>query len=99
MTIVEARKGPVLRTINHPNRAAAVTLKVKGSIVSDWVLFLEIQLRSLLQRARGVLVDLSEVKEVDARGVEMLKRMTRQQLRLINCPSIVQERVGSSGCL
>ena len=80
----------VLRTVACPHWSSALTLKVMGSIVSKHVLFLEIQFRSLMQRARSVLVDLSGVGEVDAHGIEMLKRIAGENLRLIKCSSAVR---------
>ena len=88
----------VLRTIAHPHLSTTLTLKVMGSIVSKHVLFLEIQFRSLMQRARSVLLDLSGVREVDARGIEMLKRIAGENLRLINCSSAVKEHLESDEC-
>ncbi len=71
--------------------ASCVTLKVEGWIVSDWVSLLDQECKALVEPGRKVLLDFSEVRYVDCRGIEMLKRLPSEHIRIINCPTLIED--------
>lgn len=81
----------MLRITKIFESAEAVTLKVEGRIVTDWVTVLEQESLALLQQKQQVSLDFSEVGFIDNHGVEMLKRIASEKLRCLNCPPLIEE--------
>jgi ABC-type transporter Mla MlaB component len=81
----------LLRITKIFESAESVTLKVEGLIVTEWVTVLERESKAWLQEKRAVQLDFSEVRFIDSHGVEMLKRITSEKLRRLNCPPFIEE--------
>ena len=72
-------------------KPSCVTLRLEGHIVSDWVSLLEQECKALVEPGRTVRLDFSEVRYVDCRGIEMLKRLPSEHIRIINCPTLIED--------
>ncbi len=81
----------MLRITRLAENASSVTLKVEGSILSSSVAVLEQECKALFEEGRKVILDFSEVRYGDRRGVEVLKRLLAEDVRIINCPELIQE--------
>ena len=81
----------MLRITRLAENASSVTLKVEGHIVSGSAALLEQECKTLFEEGRKVTLDFSEVRWVDWRGAEILKRLLAEGLRIINCPELIQE--------
>jgi len=86
----------VLRITKLSESAGSVTLKVEGRIVSEWVAVLEQECLKWLRAKPEVLLDFSEVTFIEHNGVAMLKRIASTNLRLINCPALIDEMLNGN---
>lgn len=67
-------------------------MKVEGKVVSDDVSVLERECLACLEEKKGVLLDLSGVTYVDARGVTMLDRLVSEEnVRVSKCSSFIEQ--------
>jgi len=89
-------KTGMLRITSLAENASSVTLKVEGSIASGSVAVLEQECNALFEAGRKVIPDFSKVRYVDHRGVEILKRLLAEDVRITNCPELVQELLQTS---
>lgn len=79
----------MLRITEILQSADSVTLKVDGWIVSEWVAVLEQECLAWLRAKQEVILDFSDVMFIERNGVAMLKRIACPNIRLINCPKLV----------
>jgi anti-anti-sigma regulatory factor len=77
--------------------AGLVTLRVEGRVVAEAVGVLERECWRSLEAAPKVLVDFSGVTFIDGRGVDMLKRISGQRLRVVNCSVFVEHLLYGAG--
>ena len=87
----------MLRITTIAESPSLTTLKLEGRIVSDWVSLLERECLTLLQEKQQVLLDLSDVLFIDARGVEMLKRIANENLEVINSSAFIESLLRGEG--
>jgi len=81
----------MLRITKVADGPGAVTLKVEGRIVSDWVQVLERECLEGLRKKREVVLDFVDVAFVDGRGVRMLKRLKTRAVRIVNASALLQD--------
>lgn len=87
----------MLRITTIAESPSLTTLKLEGRIVSDWVSLLEQECLTLLHEKQQVLLDLSEVTFIDGRGVEMLKRIAGENLKVINSSAFIESLLRGEG--
>ncbi len=87
----------MLRITKVAETPSQVTLKLEGRIVSDWVAVLERECLRFLQEKQKVLLDFSGVTFIDGRGVEMLKRITSENLKILNCSPLLADLLQGGG--
>ena len=68
-----------------------MTLRVEGQIVSKWVAELERETKRLLQSERRVVLDFAGVKFIGSQGAEMVKRITTDNVEIINCSALIKD--------
>ena len=73
------------------------TLSVEGRIVSDWVAVLEHECRQALRDTPRVRLDLAAVTFIDARGVEVLRRLVIGGVAVVNCREFVDALLNGDG--
>ena len=73
------------------------TLSVEGRIVSDWVAVLEHECRQALRDTPRVQLDLAAVTFIDARGVEVLRRLMIGGVTVVNCREFVDALLNGDG--
>ena len=83
----------VLRITELPKDSSVVELKLEGAIVSEWISLLERQCTRLLQEGKSVRLDFSEVRFIDSRAIDKLLRFDTQRLRIVRCPSSIQDLI------
>ncbi len=81
----------MLRITNVDESESRATLRVEGQIVSNWVAELERETKRLLQSERRVVLDFAGVKFIGSQGAEMVKRITTENLEIINCSSLIKD--------
>ena len=67
-----------------------VTLRVEGTIATRWVSELEREIKRWLGSDRRVVLDLTGVKFVGAQGADMLKRVSTENVEIINCSALIR---------
>jgi ABC-type transporter Mla MlaB component len=72
------------------------TLKLEGRVVGPWVHALRSICESLLNKGRGLKLDLAGVSYVDADGVSVLMSFKSRGVALNNCSPFVNEQLKSS---
>lgn len=71
-----------------------VCLKLEGRVIGDWVSELARTCGSCLSRSRHITLDLSDVTYIDRRGVEMLKKILGENVRMMGATLLVQALLG-----
>ena len=66
-------------------------VRVEGEITGEWALLLERECRSLLTGDGAILLDLGSVTYIDRTGVEVLTRLARGPVELVNCLPLIAE--------
>lgn len=77
--------------------AGLLTLRVEGRVVAEAVGLLERECWRSLAEAPRVLVDFAGVTFIDGRGVGMLKRVSSERLRVVNCSVFVEHLLYGAG--
>ncbi|MCH7760333.1 STAS domain-containing protein [candidate division TA06 bacterium] len=81
----------MLRITRIGESLSLITLKVEGQIISEWVPILEKEALASLQNKEEVVLDFSEVTFINQKGVEMLKKISAENIRIINCSPLIQD--------
>ena len=81
----------MLRITRIGESPSLITLKVEGQIISEWVPVLEKEALASLQNKEEVVLDFSEVTFINQKGVEMLKKISAENIRIINCSPLIQD--------
>ena len=81
----------MLRITKVAESPSLVTMKLEGRIASDWVSLLENECLRFLEEKRKVVLDFSEVTFVDWRGVEMLGKISANNIQVINCCPLIED--------
>jgi anti-anti-sigma regulatory factor len=68
-----------------------VTLRLEGRIAADWVAELKNECQRRLNGRRRLHLDFQHVSFVDRSGALMLQELACEQLRIVNCPTLVRE--------
>lgn len=71
-----------------------VCLKVEGRVIGDWVSELDRACGSCLSQSREVTLDMSDVTYIDRQGVETLKRILGEKVRLTGTTLLIQALLG-----
>lgn len=79
----------MLRLTQTPNGSRRPTLKAEGRLVGEWAELLETECSRLTGSAEALELDLAGVIDVDARGLEVLRRLQRGSVNLIGCTPIL----------
>jgi anti-anti-sigma regulatory factor len=77
--------------------ATETTLSVEGRIVSEWVTVLEDECRQALRDTPRVQLDLAAVTFIDARGVEVLRRLVTEGVAVVNCREFIGALLNGDG--
>ncbi len=70
---------------------SSVTLKVEGRIMSEGVDVLELECLKWLDQKENVQLECSAVSYIDGRGVEVLKSMAQNNVRIVRCQAFIQD--------
>lgn len=81
----------MLRITKIENNGAPVTLKLEGKVSDQWAALLEGECRTLLRHKKDILLDFSHVSYIDAGGIEVVKSLPRQHIRIVNVPRFIEE--------
>ena len=73
------------------------TLSVEGRIVSEWVPVLEHECQQALRDTPRVQLDLAAVTFIDARGVQVLRRLVTEGVAVINCREFIDALLNGDG--
>jgi hypothetical protein len=86
----------MLRITKVFEEPSQVTLKVEGSIVSEWVSLLETEIRSLLREGQTVKLDCSGIVFASDQAIKTLNQIASEELRFIDC-SLLMNALLKSG--
>ena len=84
----------MLRITQVSEDSDQVCLKVEGRVIGDWVSELDRTCGSCLSQSRHITLDLSDVTYIDRQGVETLKRILGENVRLTGATLLVQALLG-----
>ena len=80
----------MLRITKVDEGQAHVTLQVEGTIATRWVSELEREIKRWLGGDRRVVLDFAGVKFLGTPGADMLKRVSTDNVVIINCSSLIK---------
>jgi anti-anti-sigma regulatory factor len=86
----------MLRITRIGESQSLVTLKVEGQIISEWVSLLEKEALSSLQEKKEVVLDFTEVTFINHNGVEMLQKISAENIRIVNCCPLIKDLLNNS---
>ena len=66
-------------------------MQVEGQIVSHWVTELERETKRLIKGNRKVVLDFAEVSFIGSQGTEMLKRLSIEDMEIINGSDLIKD--------
>ena len=84
----------MLRITQVSEDSDQVCLKVEGRVIGDWVSELDRTCESCLSQSRQITLDMSDVTYIDRQGVETLKRILGENVRLTGATLLVQALLG-----
>lgn len=84
----------MLRITQVSEDSDQVCLKVEGRVIGDWVSELDRTCGSCLSQSRLITLDMSDVTYIDRQGVETLKRILGENVRLTGATLLVQALLG-----
>ncbi|MEX2493561.1 MAG: STAS domain-containing protein [Nitrospirales bacterium] len=77
-----------ITTVNEEGQS--VRLKVEGRIVGEWVNELDHACTVLLAQKKNIVLDFSDVRFIDRRGSEVLKKLRGERVNMIGASLLVQ---------
>ncbi len=81
----------MLRITKIEEDGSSVILKVEGRIMSEGVDVLKLECLKWLDQNGKVQLECSAVSYIDERGVEMLKSMARNNVRIVRCQAFIHD--------
>ncbi|MDA2911049.1 STAS domain-containing protein [Nitrospiraceae bacterium AH_259_D15_M11_P09] len=81
----------MLRITKIEEDGSSVILKVEGRIMSEGVDVLKLECLKWLDQNEKVQLECSAVSYIDGRGVEMLKSMARNNVRIVRCQAFIHD--------
>lgn len=76
-----------------------VTLRLEGRIVGPWVAELQQVCQQMLEKDRGLTLDLAEIVFLDEAGINLLARLRSRGTELLNLTPFVAEQLRSVDAL
>ena len=86
----------MLRLTRLDPAAPEIAMCAEGQITGEWALLLERECRTLLAGDSAVRLDLAAVTYIDRTGVEVLTRLARGSVELVNCLPLIEELLSRS---
>ena len=77
--------------------SSEITLSVEGRIVSEWVAVVEHECRQAALGTSRVQLDLAAVTFIDARGIEVLRRLVTDGVAVVNCREFIGALLHADG--
>jgi len=87
----------VLRITTIEENGSPVTLKLEGKVHAEWVTLLEQECETVIRQNKMVLLDFSEVTYLDDSGVEMVRRLPAQSVRIIKGGAFIKDLIDRGG--
>lgn len=87
----------MLRILRDDEQTPRVTLRLLGTIVSEWAGVLESECVELQRSGHVVLLDLSGVTLIERVGVEVLRNLDVLGVEIVRCSPLVAEVLKSQG--
>ena len=81
----------MLRITKIALNGSPVTLKLEGKIHNEWVSLLDQECKTAARDAKEVLLDFSEVTYVDETGIELIRRLLKKHVKIINGDSFIAD--------
>lgn len=73
-----------------------VSLKLEGRLVAQWAVVVEEECLRVLRGQKRLILDFAGVTFIDRAGVAMLREVTNERVRLVNCSPLVKELLGET---
>ncbi len=86
----------MLRITAYPGESS-VTLMLEGQIASDWTAELERECLVVLRQNKRLILDFASVLFIDRSGVEMLKRVGKSQVEIVNTSDFLATLLHGAG--
>ena len=89
----------MLRITHEPDRPQGRALRVEGQLTGPWVDELAFACQQAMDGTTGssLVVDMTDVRFVDAEGVRLLRALAAGQTTLVNCSKFVLEQLKEAG--
>lgn len=86
----------MLRISESSLNGKAATLRLEGNITGPWVEEVRKSCEQLLGADRELLLDLTDVSFADRDGIVLLRELSRQEVKLINCSPFLNQQLKSA---
>lgn len=83
----------MLRITEAAGTERAVTLRLEGRLVADWVAVLEAECRPRLETGETVRLDLTDVVSTDGDGLRALRALRARGVTLLDTPPFLTGRL------
>lgn len=87
----------MLKITKVEENGTTVRLKLEGKVTEQWAVLLDGECRAFLRHHKTLLLDCAAVNFVDERGVEVLRNLPLDEVRLIGAPGFVTELLRTGG--
>jgi len=87
----------MLKITKVEESGTTVRLKLEGKVTEQWAALLEGECRAFLRNRKALVLDCAAVNFLDARGVEVLRNLPQEEVRLIGAPGFVTELLQTGG--
>ncbi len=87
----------MLKITKIEQSAATVRFKLEGKVTEQWAALLEEECLASLCNHKTVVLDCAGVNFLDERGVEVLRSLPLDQVKLIGAPGFVTELLHRGG--
>ena len=87
----------MLRITKIKENGSPLTLKLEGAVTGEWVALLDQECRAVIGRNKTVRLDFLKVTYMDDHGMEMIRKLPDQSIKIINAPAFIEELLQQGG--
>jgi hypothetical protein len=86
----------VLRISEELRWERETRLRLEGNLVDQWIEVVQSSCLQVLERGGELQLDLAGIGFADLEGVDLLRRLDRRGVQMINCPAFLREQLRES---
>jgi anti-anti-sigma regulatory factor len=87
----------MLKITKIEDKGTTVRLKLEGKVTEQWAALLDEECRGFLRKRHRLVLDCAGVSFLDEQGVEVLRNLPLDEVKLIGAPGFVTELLQTGG--